>query len=225
MITELISRSRVRAEVLATLFSAPESRYYQRQLERLLRHPVSAIRRELLRLEREGLVRKIREANLVYFQSNREHPLFEEVRSIVEKTVGVPSEIRRRLVDLKGVRIALIFGSYSRALAKEPDAQWTGQSDIDVLIIGGVDLGDVASCLRPVEERFQRSINPTLYTANEIRIRLKKRDDFVADVLAHAVIPLIGLGASEILKTQRITAEALREGLNGSESHRRPRRR
>ncbi len=224
MITELFSRSRVRSALLAVLFSN-DRRYYQRQLERLLRHPVSAIRRELLRLEREGLIRRSKEANVVFFQANREHPLFEEVSSIVAKTIGIPSEIRHRLVGLKGIQAALIFGSYSRALAKERDVEWTAESDVDLLVIGDVDLGEVAHRLRTLEERFQRSVNPTLYTVAEIHERLKKGDDFLADVLRHPIIPLIGWGASDILKTQRITSAALREGLNGSESHRRPRRR
>lgn len=211
----------MRSELLALLFLNPDRRFYQRQLERMLRRPVSAIRRELLRLEGEGLLRRSTEANLVFFQAHRDHPLFGEVSSIVAKTVGIPHALRDCLLGMKGITAAFIFGSYGRFVAREPDTPWTAESDIDLLVVGKVDMGTLSRALRPLEERFQRAVNPTLYTASEILQRLGKPDSFLADVIAHAIIPLIGLGASEILGPRRLEAGELRKALRGPEGDRR----
>ncbi len=222
MITSLLSRAGVRSGLLALLFLNPDRRYYQRQLERLLRRPVSAVRREILRLEGEGLLRRSSEANLVYFQANRDHPLFAEVSSIVAKTVGIPAALRSALQGVKGVALAFLFGSYPRFLAREPDAAWTAESDLDLLVVGRVDLGKVSGALRPLENRFQRTVNPTLYSASELADRLDREDPFIADVLGHLIIPLIGLGASEILGPRRLGSGDLREAIRGPEGNRRP---
>lgn len=222
MLTGFLGRSRVRRDVLSVFFSSPDRHYYQRQLEKILGHPVSAIRREILRLEREGFLSRSREANVVFFQAQRAHPLFNEVSSIITKTVGIPGLIRDALKRHRRIDLALIFGSYSRFLSGEPDISWTVQSDIDLLIVGGVDLGVISLELQPLEKRFGRSISPTLYTIPEFIARLKKRDDFLADLFSHDVIPLIGRGASEILGPRRIHLEELEASLRGSKSDRRP---
>lgn len=211
--------------MLALLFLNPDRRYYQRQLERMLRRPVSAIRRELLRLEGEGFLRRSGEANVVFFKANRDHPLFGELSSIVAKTVGIPHALRNGLLRMKGVAVAFLFGSYARLLAREPDTQWNAESDIDLLVVGKVDLGTLSRALRPLEERFQRTVNPTLYTASEMLDRIGRQDSFLADVLGHAIIPLIGLGASEILGPRRLEPEELTGAIRGPEGDRRARRR
>jgi len=216
MLTGFLGRSRVRRAVLSIFFSNPDSRYYQRQLEKILGHPVSAIRREILRLEREGFLSRSREANVVYFQAQRSHPLFNEVSSIITKTVGIPGQIRDALKRDRGITFALVFGSYSRFLSGEPDVSWTAQSDIDLLIVGDMDLGMISLKLQSLEKRFGHSVSPTLYTVEEFLARLKKRDDFLSDLFSHNVIPLIGMGTSEILEPRRIRLEELEASLRGS---------
>jgi predicted nucleotidyltransferase len=216
MLTGFLGRSRVRRDILSIFFSNPDSHYYQRQLEKLLGHPVSAIRREILRLEREGLLSRSREANVVFFQAQRAHPLYNEVSSIVTKTVGIPGLIRDGLKREKGIAGALIFGSYSRFLSNEPNILWTAQSDIDLLVVGDVDLGMISLKLQPLEKRFGHSIGPTLYTVQEFLARLKSRDDFLSDLFSHDVIPLIGTGTFEILGPRRIRLEEMEASLRGS---------
>ena len=70
-------------------FSNPDNEYYLRELERLLETPVSMIRKELLRLEAEGMFLSKKRGNLTYFYLNKSYPLFDELKSIVFKTVGV----------------------------------------------------------------------------------------------------------------------------------------
>ncbi|PYU37073.1 MAG: transcriptional regulator, partial [Acidobacteria bacterium] len=46
-----------------------------------------------------------------YFQLNHEYPLFDEVGSIVAKTIGVVLQIAKSLKKLEGVQEAYLYGS------------------------------------------------------------------------------------------------------------------
>jgi predicted transcriptional regulator len=53
-------KSKTRKEIFRLYFTNPDQEYYLRELERILRTPVSMIRKELTRLEEEGLFLSIK---------------------------------------------------------------------------------------------------------------------------------------------------------------------
>ncbi len=71
-----IFKSKTRKELFRLYFTNPDSNYYLRELERLLNIPVSMIRRELLRLEKEGVFISTKKGNLLYYYLNKSYPLF-----------------------------------------------------------------------------------------------------------------------------------------------------
>ena len=92
-ITNIFS-SKTRAALFRLYFTNPDSAYYLRELERLLSIPVAMIRKELLRQEKEGLFISSRRGNLVFYSLNKSYPLFDELKSIVLKTVGAAGLLR-----------------------------------------------------------------------------------------------------------------------------------
>ncbi len=221
MITDLLTRSVPRRRLLALLFANPGKRYYQRQMEKLLGQPVALIHRELRRLEREGLVDRERQGNLVLFGANEAHPLFPELSSIIAKTVGIPSALHEALARLRSIRLALLFGSYSRLQAREKGAAWTGESDVDLLVIGDTDLGELSGHLASVEAQFQRTVNPTLFRIREFACGVRKADPFLVDVFKHAVVPLVGFGDLPYFTSERLSLSAVMEKLHESKRDRR----
>ena len=89
--------SKVHQRLLAYNFANPTARLHLRDLAE--RHSIdpSNLSKELGRLERDGLFRSEVSGRQKYFQLNREHPLFDEVRSIVAKTVGAVALITQCL--------------------------------------------------------------------------------------------------------------------------------
>jgi DNA-binding transcriptional ArsR family regulator len=73
---------------LAYSFTNPAARQHLRDLAERLSIDPSNLSRELGPLEREGLFRSEVSGRQKYFHLNREYPLFDEVRSIVAKTIG-----------------------------------------------------------------------------------------------------------------------------------------
>src|SRR5258708_21158933 len=122
-------RSKARQRLLAYYFTNPTGRHHLRNLAERLSIDPSNLSKEMGRLEREGLFRSEVSGRQKYFRLNREYPLFDEVRSIVAKTIGAVPLIGRSLKQVEGIELAYLYGSFAS------DRQDAG-SDIDVLIIG-----------------------------------------------------------------------------------------
>jgi predicted transcriptional regulator len=127
-----IFKSRTRKELFRLYFTNPAHEYYLRELERILDIPVSMIRKELTHLEDSGIFVSSKKGNLIYYSLNTSYPLFEELKSIVFKTIGIQGLLKETLSKIKGIEVAFIYGSFAK---KEEDVG----SDIDLFIVGSED--------------------------------------------------------------------------------------
>src|SRR5205814_2468062 len=96
-------RSKGRQRLLAYYFTNPKARHHLRDLAERLSIDPSNLSKELGRLEREGLFRSEVSGRQKYFQLNRNYPLFEEVRSIVAKTIGAIPLIAQSLKKVEAI--------------------------------------------------------------------------------------------------------------------------
>jgi len=180
-----ITRSKTRRELLRLYFSNSDRKYYLRELERLLGFSVANIRRELLKLEKTGLFKTKRMGNLVYYSLNKNYPLYNELKNIIFKTIGVEGALREIINAMPGVEIALVYGSF--ATGKE-----TEMSDIDLLIIGSPNEDELMTDIDKLEEKLRREINYTIYSRKEYKNRKRKRDTFIQNILTRPKILLKG---------------------------------
>lgn len=79
--------SKTRVTLLRLFLRDPERRYYLRELSRVLKESMTPIRRELLNLKKIGFLKDVHLANLIYYQVNKDFILFDELSSIVKKTL------------------------------------------------------------------------------------------------------------------------------------------
>src|SRR5439155_17802372 len=56
-------------------------------------------------------------------------------------------------------------------------------SDVDLLVVGGVGLAELAPALRKVETRLGREVNMTSYSAREFREKVAAKAHFLSEVL------------------------------------------
>src|SRR5687767_13755342 len=104
--------SKVQQRVLALLFGQPERSFYTSEILRLVDSGVGAVDRELSRLHRCGLVTVERVGNQKHYRANRDAPIFEELRSLLEKTVNVTGPLKKSFERYSsGIRSAFVFGS------------------------------------------------------------------------------------------------------------------
>jgi len=179
--------SRTQQRVLALVFGQPDRQYGIVELIKLADSGSGAVQRELARLHESGLVTMTQIGATKRYQANRSAPIFEELRSIVEKTAGVPQIIRSALAPLEPkLLLAVLYGS----VAKAND---TATSDIDVLIVSNdVTLEAVFESLAGAEQRLGRTVSPTLYTSDEYRKRKRTKHPFLTKVMSGKHVVLLG---------------------------------
>lgn len=175
------------ARVLQWLFGQPERSYHLSELRRLTSLGSASLQRELNRLADAGLVNSERVGNLRRFQANPQSPVYQELVSLVRKTLGVVPLLRQALQPLAGrLSKAFIYGS----VARQTD---TAGSDVDLLLVGeNLSLNEILNLLLPLEAQLGRKINPNCYTPMEYAKRVAEPDSFVNRVLAQVTLPLIG---------------------------------
>jgi len=178
-------KSKARSAIFQLYFTNPENSFYLRELERKLDIPVSIIRKELLRLEEEGVFLSEKKGNLVYYRLNVTYPLFNELKSIVRKTIGVEGLIKDVVSKLKGIKAAFIYGSF----AKEKERV---KSDVDLFLMGDVDEGPLIRQLNNIEKTIKREVNYTIFSQEEYKKKKKNKDSFIIDLLSNPKIILTG---------------------------------
>jgi predicted nucleotidyltransferase len=145
------------------------------------------VQRELVRLLDSGLVTMTTIGPLKRYQANRAAPIFEELRSIIEKTSGVPAVLHDALTR---VATSIIFAAMYGSLAKATDQ---ATSDIDVLVISDtLALAELFEALAPAERKLGRRVSPTLYSRDEFRKRRRAKHPFLTKVLGGEHVVLMG---------------------------------
>lgn len=175
-----------RRGVLGLLYSRPEERFYLRQIARSAGTSAGTARRELEQLVAAGLLMREPDGNQVYYRANSRSPIFSELRNIIAKTAGIGDFLRGALVPLgPRVQVAFIFGSVAKG------EQQSG-SDVDLMVLGDVDLDEAVRSLLGLRERLGREVNPTVYSVAEWKKRVAARQRFILTVLEAPKLFVIG---------------------------------
>ena len=177
--------SKVRVEILSVFLMNPERELYVREIERLTGEDYKNVSMELRNLKEIGLLSSRNKGNLKYFSLNKEFLIYEELKSIFMKTKGAVGILRQAVSTKRDIDYAFIYGSLATGEERT-------ESDIDVMIIGGITLEEVLTSIRGPEEKLSREINVSLYDLKEVRKRVKDRDPFIMEVLGGAKIMLVG---------------------------------
>ena len=160
--------------------------FYQRELADASGARLYLVQRELGRLERAGLITKAPRGNRVYYQANRGHPAFEDLKRVFLKTIALGEALRSAVSPLSDrVRVAFIYGSYA-------SGQETAESDLDLFLIGELSSREAAAVLGPVGRELGRELNTAVYPPTEFRRKAREGHHFVTEVLRGPKVFLIG---------------------------------
>jgi predicted nucleotidyltransferase len=178
---------KVRQRVLAVLFGAPDRSFYTNEVIGLVQSGAGAVQRELADLAGAGLLKVRKQGNQKHFQANAASPVFDELRGLVLKTMGLADVLRAALAPLAPqIAQAFVFGS----IARQED---TAGSDVDLLVVSDtLGYGEVFAALEGASQTLGRTINPALYTAADFRSRLQADNAFINRVMQQPKIWLIG---------------------------------
>lgn len=180
-----IFRSNLQAQVLAALLLDDEPQLTTSELRERTGATPASLHRELKRLEGAGLIEHEAIGRANRYHAATDSPLHEPLVELLRRTLGVEPLLSQRLSVVDGVEAAAIFGSWAQGNVTEG-------SDIDLLVIGDVDRGDLLAAVRSVEDVAAREIDVTAYRREEFDRRVEAGSGFLRTVLRGPLIELVG---------------------------------
>ena len=175
-----------RRQVLALLLLRPDERFHVRELERLTGISAGSLHRELKAMSEAGLLIREHQGNQVLYQADRSCSIFEELASIFRKTVGLGSELTTALEPIADrIDVAFVFGSMA-------SGKQHAKSDLDICVLGEVELLDVVKAIGAVRESLRREINPVVMSAKQFASDLANHERFAERLAAEPKIFVIG---------------------------------
>lgn len=173
-----------RGAVLSVLYGHVGEGFYLRQLARLTDISLGPVQRDIRQLVEAGLVTRKTVGAQTLYSANQQSPVFAEIRSLVTKTVGMHDVLSSALGPLrKKIKLSFVYGSIARSSDTE-------RSDVDLMVVGNVDFGEVVGKLADAQKTLNREINPTVYSIKEFR--KKAGENFLKTVLADKKLFIIG---------------------------------
>ena len=181
-----IITSKVRIKILELFFSNLKELYHVRGIVREIDEEINAVRRELEKMEKDGLLRKEPRGNRVYYFVRPDHPLFGDLISAVAKTTGLGKAIIENRSKIGKVSFIMFSGKFVRVKDRKRE------DDVDILVVGDVVLPELASVIRVEESKRGKEINYTVMSREEFDFRKKRRDPFILGILSGSRVMIIG---------------------------------
>ena len=153
MIETLIS-SKTRIKLLLKFFLNSNTTSYLRGLEGDLGDSSNAIRLELNALEKAGMLSSFLSGNKKMFRANTQHPLFNEIHSIILKQVGIDRIVENVIERLGEVESVYLVGEFARGL---------DSPIIDLVFVGDIDKKYLVELVEKVEKLIRRKIRYLIY--------------------------------------------------------------
>lgn len=158
MIETLIS-SKTRIKLLLKFFLNSSTKAYLRGLEGEFGDSTNAIRLELNKLEKAGMLKAELDGNKKVFTANTRHPLFKEIHNIIRKHIGLDQVIETVVERLGDVEKVFLVGEFSRGL----------DSDIiDLVFVGDIDQAYLINLIGKTEKLINRKIRYLIYSTEEL---------------------------------------------------------
>ena len=154
MIETLIS-SKTRLKLLLKFFLNSSNTSYLRSLEVEFKESTNAIRIELNRFEKAGLLQSEKVGNKKFFSANPSHPLFINLQQIVKKHIGLDTIIENIVVKLESIERVYLIGKL---------AQGINESVMSFEVIGKVKADRLKTLVTKVEKQLDKKISIAVYT-------------------------------------------------------------
>jgi len=153
--------------LLLKFFLNPDNSAHLRGLESEFGDSSNAIRLELNRLEEADMLHSQQQGNKKLFKVNAEHPLYDDINSIVKKYFGldiIVEWIAKRLGNLKAVYL-------TGDIARGKDVGL-----IDLILVGDIDQQYLLQLIKKTEKLIKRKIRYLIYTESEFSTSTERED-------------------------------------------------
>ena len=151
--------SKTRVKLLLKFFLNSNSSSYLRNLSAEFGESSNAIRVELNRFEKAGLLCSYTDGNRKYYTANNKHPLFRDIHNIILKYIGIDQIIEKVVTKLGDLEKVFLTGGY---------ASGRDNGIIDLVFVGSkLDTAYLLRLIEKSEELINRKIRYMVMTQDE----------------------------------------------------------
>lgn len=177
--------SKTRVKILSLFLNNPNDMFHVREVVRRVDEEINAVRRELIYLEKKGILKREPRVNRVYYYLDKNYPHFFDLLLVQAKSAGLGADIIENRIKLGKIKFAMLSGKFARGIRDNPE-------DVDLLVVGTVVIPELSLLIRGEEERRKHEINYTVMTEDEFNFRKRRRDPFITSIIYGSRVMLIG---------------------------------
>ena len=146
MLNQLIT-SKTRLRLLIKFFISQTNKGYLNGLANEMGESTNSIRKELNHLYDAGYIKKIKNENKIEYKVNSKHPLYETLKKVVFKHLGLEDIVETVISKMGNVKKIIVIGDYAEGI---------DSGNIEVFLIGD-DLN--FNYISQLEEKIEKLIN------------------------------------------------------------------
>lgn len=139
--------------MLVKFFTNSHATAYLRGLAEEFGESTNAIRHELNNLSRAGYIIPVEEGRMIWYRANTQHPLYNEIKSLVHKYLGLDTIVDKILSKLGDLDAAYIVGDY---------AMGRDSGTIHLVLVGSMNRPYLNKLLLKAKQLLNRNIEITL---------------------------------------------------------------
>ncbi len=166
MLDSLIT-SKTRLKLILKFFLNPDTQAYLQELATEFNESSNGIRVELNRLSAAKLLRFESRGRTILYRANTKHALFQDLRNVVLKFVGIDKLVEEVIAEIGEVEAAWITGDYARGV---------DSGLIDLVLVGDVNVKAFQHNIDKTGRLIKRKIRPLVLTWDELKQHQKRLD-------------------------------------------------
>src|SRR3989338_168363 len=171
-------------EILNLMFSNPDKRYYMAEVAKILGKESANYQRYIEKMISDGILCEERIGNMRFFWLNKDYQLYNEIKAMISKTIGIEAQLREIIEKIDTIETAFIFGSFATD-------KFNSGSDIDLFIIGEVNEDNFIEEITKLEMQISRDVNYHIYKKQEL-VEKFANNSFMNNVFSNKMILLKG---------------------------------
>lgn len=163
--------SKTRIKMLLKFFTNSTATAYLRGLADEFDESTNAIRHELNNLSKAGYIISTENGRTIEYRANVSHPLYNEIKGLVHKYLGIDQIIENIVYKLGDLKLAYLVGDYARG-------KDTGT--IELLLVGEINEMYLNSLVMKAKTLIHRDIKAKQLTEDQFD---KQEDEFKSCLL------------------------------------------
>lgn len=177
--------SKVRVKLLQLFLSSSEGLFHVREIVRRVGEEINAVRRELSRMEKFGMVTSEWRANRRLYKFRKDYVYYPQLLEMVVKSTGLGGAIVKNKNKLGKIKFAMMATRFAKN-------EQSASDQVDLLVVGQITLPELQALISNEQLNRENEINYSFMDDAEFQFRVRRRDPFILRVLMQPKVMLLG---------------------------------